>query len=72
MDAVTAQEPALEPAHPPIVALVIVAEQVQQTVKRQHAKLVVLAMPHLPGLPPGDASRDDDVAEVPHRCGAGL
>jgi hypothetical protein len=41
----------------------IVAEQVQQTVKRQHADLGALGMAGPTSLTPRDASRNDDVPE---------
>jgi hypothetical protein len=41
----------------------IVAEQVQQTVERQHAKLGALGMAGPTGLTSRDTSRDHDVSE---------
>jgi len=58
-------QPALDPRHRPSIALVIVSEQVQQAMQRQHSKLGRLVVAHgvrLPAdgnvrgraLPPGD------------------
>ena len=42
----------------------IVAEQVQQPVQRQHAQLGLIGVPRLARLAAGDAGRDHDVAEL--------
>ena len=56
-------QPALDAAHAPVVALVIVAEQVQQAVQRQHPPLGELRVAGLARLTPRHAPRDHDVAE---------
>ena len=52
------------PAHAPVVAFVIVAEQVQQTVQREHPQFGQLGVARGARLPAGDAARDDDVAQI--------
>src|SRR5688500_6870407 len=53
----------LDPAHPPVVALVIVTDQVEKAMERQHPDLDRLGVTRLPRLTPRDASGDDDVAQ---------
>ena len=54
----------LDARHPAVVGLVIVAEQVQQPVQRQHPQLGATGVPRLVGLARGDARRDDDIAQI--------
>ena len=62
-------QPALEPGHPAVIALVIIAEQVQQAVQRQHPQLGLQRMPGLPGLPARDARGNHDVAQFARLAG---
>ena len=59
------------PPHPPAVPLVIVAEQVQQPVQREHPQLGRLAVAGVARLALGDAAGDHDVAEESAGCGIG-
>jgi hypothetical protein len=52
----------LHPPHASVVALVIVADQVQEPMKRQHAKLGPLGMMSLASLTPRNAAGNDDVS----------
>ena len=61
--AALAAQAALDAAHPAAVALVIVAEQVQQAVEREDAQLGQLGVARRARLTPRDAARDDDVAQ---------
>jgi len=61
-------QPALDPRHHPLIALVIVSEQVQQAMQRQHAKLGRLVVARSAGLPAGDAASDHDIAQVGPTC----
>jgi hypothetical protein len=45
--------------------LVIVAQQMQQTVQREHPRLDAESVPRTPGLTARHACRDHDVAEKP-------
>ena len=56
-----AAQPPLHELHPSIVALVVVAEQVKQAMKREKPKLVELGMAGDARLATGDAPGDDDV-----------
>src|SRR5262245_41988206 len=61
-------QPALELQHAPVVALVVVAKQMQQAVKRQHAQLRQGGMAGGASLAPGHAARDHNVSKIrPHR-----
>ena len=62
--AAAAAKAALDASHAAVIALVIIAEQVQQAVQRQHAQLGRERMPGLARLAPGDAGGNHDVAEV--------
>jgi hypothetical protein len=42
--------------------VVVVSEKVQESMQREHAKLVLLRVTGLPSLTPRYACRDDDVA----------
>jgi len=57
-----ATQPAFEPHHLPVVALVIVAEEVQQSMEREHAQFGLFRVARLPRLALRDSARDDDVA----------
>src|SRR5262249_47235038 len=46
-----------------VVALVIVAEQVQQSMECEHAEFRLLAVASRMRLPAGDAARDHDIAQ---------
>lgn len=54
----------LDAGHPSGVALVIIAKEVQQAVKREDAKLGAKRVPRLLGLRAGHAEPDDDVAQA--------
>ena len=58
-------EPGLEAGHPAVIVLVIIAEQVQESVQRQHPQLGLKGMPGIARLPACDAGGDDDVTQVP-------
>ncbi len=58
----SAPQPAFEPHHLPVVALVIVAEEVQQSMEREHAQFGLFAVASLARLPGRDATRNHDVA----------
>ena len=58
-----APQPPLDPRHPAVVALVIVAEQVQQAVQREHPQLGALVVAGGARLAPRDAAGDHDVAQ---------
>jgi hypothetical protein len=62
-------EPPLDARHQAVVALVVVTEQMQQSVQGQHLQLGQLGMASIPRLAASDAAGDDDVAEWP---GAGV
>src|SRR5438477_427255 len=51
----------MPPARRPVAALVIVTEQMQQPVQRQHPQLVALGVADFRRLPPRDPARDHDV-----------
>jgi len=57
-----AQQALLESSHPSAVALMIVAEKVQEAVQRQDPKLSREMVAKGAGLAAGDAGGDDDVA----------
>ena len=59
-------QPALRRAHAAAIlrVVVIVAQQVQQAVEREDLQLGPLGVPRLARLPPRDAARDHDVAEI--------
>lgn len=61
----SSQQALLECSHPSPVALMIVAEEVQEAMQRQDPKLNSNWMPQVPSLAPGDTAGDDDVAEEP-------
>jgi hypothetical protein len=56
-------ETLLQAAHLPAIALVVVSEQVQQSVKNEHSELDLLGMARLLRLPARHAPGDDDVAQ---------
>src|SRR5712671_6947435 len=56
-------QPALDALHAPVVALVIVAQEVQQPVQGQDSDLGAFGVAGLARLAPRHASGDDDVAE---------
>jgi hypothetical protein len=60
--ALTAQ-PALEPTHRAVVALVIVAKQVQQAVQREYPQLGPLAVARFARLPSRHAAGDHDLTQ---------
>lgn len=62
MQAALAAQAALDTQHPAIVLLVVVAEEVQQAVKREHAQLGALGVPRVARLAASDAAGDHDVA----------
>ena len=62
--AAAASQPRLDARHLARVALVIVAEQVQQAVQREHREFGGERVPRLARLTRGDAAGDHDVAEV--------
>ncbi len=53
----------LETRHPPVVGLMVVAEQVQQAVQREHAEFLRVGVAGGARLATGHAGGDDDVAE---------
>jgi hypothetical protein len=65
MQAAPLAQPRFGASHPPSVlgTLVIVPEQVQQSVKRQHAQLRLVRVTHSAGLPLSDARGDDDISQ---------
>jgi hypothetical protein len=62
--AAAAAEAALEASHAAVIALVIIAEQMEQPVERKDAKLSRKGMAGFPRLTPGHAGGNHDVAEV--------
>ena len=64
--AVLAAKPRLDARHAPgiIFPVVIVAEQVQQTVQREHAQLGAIRVARIACLTARDAGRDHDIAQV--------
>ena len=53
----------LDAGHPPGIALVIIAKEVQQAMEREDSKLSAKRVPRLPRLRAGHADPDDDIAE---------
>src|SRR5258708_3297645 len=58
-----APQPFFEPTHPTIIALVIVSQQMEETMECKDLELGQVGMARFGGLPPRRASRDDDIAE---------
>ena len=56
-------QPSFDPPHPAIITLVIVSQEVEQTVEREHFELGQLGMAGFASLPPRHASSDDYIAE---------
>ena len=63
-EAPAAAEAAFEASHAAVIALVIIAEQVQQPVKRQDPQLSRKGMARLARLAPGGSCGNHDIAEV--------
>jgi len=63
VEAAFAAQPALQAAHPAVVARVIVAKQMQQTMESEDPQFRLLGVPGLQGLAPGHASRDHDLTQ---------
>ena len=53
----------LDPGHPAVISLVIIAKKMQQTVQRQHPQLNLKRMAGLPGLTPRHPARNHDFAQ---------
>ena len=56
-------QPPLNPAHPAIIALVVVSEEVKEAVERKQSKLIQLRVPRCASLAFRDAPGDDDVSQ---------
>jgi hypothetical protein len=54
-------QPPLAPRHAPVVALVIVSQEMKQTVKCEEAKLIGFSVARTPGLPASHPTGDRDV-----------
>ena len=67
--AALAAQPALEPCHPAVVVLVIIAKQMQQSMQREHPQFGLQAVAGLPGLPAAQRRGDHDVAEIARLVG---
>jgi hypothetical protein len=63
-EAAALAEPPLEPGHPAVIALVIIAEQVQQAMERQDTQFCCERMTRVAGLASGDSGGNYDVTEV--------
>jgi hypothetical protein len=63
VEAAFAAQPALEPTHRAVVALVIVAKQVQQAMQREYPELGPLAVARVARLPSRHAAGDHDVSQ---------
>jgi len=59
-----ASEASFGASHAAVIALVIIAEQVQQAMERQDSQLGCQRMTGDAGLAPGDAGGNHDVTEV--------
>ena len=60
----SAAEPGLQARHTSVIALVIIAKKMQQSVERQHPQLGLERVSRLEGLPARDACRNHDISEV--------
>src|SRR5689334_8507794 len=59
-----AAQPPFDQAHPAIIALVVVSEQVKQAVERKDPKLIQLGVAGAEGLASRHATGDDDLAQT--------
>ena len=53
----------LDPGHPAVISLVIIAKKMQQTVQRQHPQLDLNRVAGQPGLTPRNTARNHDFAQ---------
>jgi hypothetical protein len=53
----------LDPGHPAVISLVIIAKKMEQTVQRQHTQLDLNRVAGLSGLTPRDTARNHDFAK---------
>jgi len=57
-------ESSLEAGHTPSVTLVIIAKEVQESMKGEDTELGLQRMARFPGLAPGDPRRNDNIAQI--------
>ena len=62
-EATQAAQPPLDLAHPAIIALVVVSEEVKEAMECKDPKLIQLGVPRVASLASGDPAGDDDFAE---------
>jgi len=60
-------QPTLRARHDSVIAVVIVSQQVQQSVQREDSELRPLGMSSRAGLPPCDTPSDDDISKALRR-----
>jgi hypothetical protein len=64
-----AAQPAFEPSHPAVIALVIIAKKVQKTMQSQDADLGSEGVPRLAGLSARHTRRNHHIAQIPRFFG---